>query len=138
MFYWYLCICTSAKCMSVELKVYLFIWSHNFRFSMSLSLSPNLLYRQTTDCTEGSGLTREHCMSYDCHVIMFMTDDFAHIYFVTFLCHMNDCHVYVLFMTDLRGGDIRGNTYMCLYNFTLDFFSMVHILKICLYNIFCM
>jgi hypothetical protein len=75
-------------------------------------------------------------MSYDCHVIMFMTDDFAHIYFVTFLCHMNDCHV--LFMTDLRGGDIRGNTYLCLYNFTLDFFSMVHIHKTCLYNIFCM
>ena len=47
--------------MSVELKVYLFIWSHNFRFSMSLSLSPNSLYHQTTDCTEGGGLTREHC-----------------------------------------------------------------------------
>jgi hypothetical protein len=38
-----------------------YIWSHNFRFSMSLSLSPNSLYRQTTDCTEGGGLTREHC-----------------------------------------------------------------------------
>jgi hypothetical protein len=25
---------------------------------MSLSLSPNSLYRQTTDCTEGGGLTR--------------------------------------------------------------------------------
>jgi hypothetical protein len=25
MYYLYLCICTSAKCMSVELKVYLFI-----------------------------------------------------------------------------------------------------------------
>jgi hypothetical protein len=62
MYYLYLCICTSAKCMSVELKVYLFIWSHNFRFSMSLSLSPSLLYRQTTDCTEGGGLTREHCI----------------------------------------------------------------------------
>jgi hypothetical protein len=37
-----------------------FIWSHNFRFSMSLSLSPNSLYRQTTDCTQGGGLTREH------------------------------------------------------------------------------
>ena len=35
---------------------------HNFRFSMSLSLSPNSLYRQTTDCTEGGGLTREHCI----------------------------------------------------------------------------
>ena len=34
------------------------------------------------------------CMSYDCHVILFMTDYFAHIYFVTFLCHM------ILFMTD--------------------------------------
>jgi hypothetical protein len=33
MYYLYLCISTSAKCMSVELKVYLFIWSHNFRFS---------------------------------------------------------------------------------------------------------
>jgi hypothetical protein len=30
---------------------------------MSLSLSPNLLYCQTTDCTEGGGLTREHCNS---------------------------------------------------------------------------
>jgi hypothetical protein len=29
---------------------------------MSLSLSPKSLYRQTTDCTEGGGLTREHCM----------------------------------------------------------------------------
>jgi hypothetical protein len=61
MYYLYLCICTSAKCMSVELKVYLFIWSLNFRFSMSLSLSPNSLYSQTTNCTEGGGLTREHC-----------------------------------------------------------------------------
>ena len=61
MYYLYLCICTSAKCMSVELKVHLFI-SHNFRFSMSLSLSSNSLYRQTTDCTEGGGLTREHCI----------------------------------------------------------------------------
>ena len=59
MYYLYLCLCTSAKCMSVELKqfekVYLFIWSHDFRFSMSS------VYRQTTDCTEGGGLTREHC-----------------------------------------------------------------------------
>ena len=65
MYYLYLCLCTSTKCMSVELKqfeeVYLFIWSHDFRFSMSLSLSPNSLYRQTTDCTEGGSLTREHC-----------------------------------------------------------------------------
>jgi hypothetical protein len=30
---------------------------------MSLSLSPNSLYRQTTDCTEGGGLTREHCIA---------------------------------------------------------------------------
>ena len=30
---------------------------------MSLSLSPNSLYRQTTDCTEGGGLTREHCIT---------------------------------------------------------------------------
>ena len=29
---------------------------------MSLSLSPNSLYHQTTDCTEGGGLTREHCI----------------------------------------------------------------------------
>jgi hypothetical protein len=29
---------------------------------MSLNLSPNSLYRQTTDCTEGGGLTREHCI----------------------------------------------------------------------------
>ena len=45
MYYLYLCLCPSAKYMSVELKqfekVYLFIWSHDFRFSMSLS------YRQT-------------------------------------------------------------------------------------------
>ena len=51
-----------CKMHPVELKVYLFIWSHNFRFSMSLSLSPNSLYRQTTDCTEGGILTREHCI----------------------------------------------------------------------------
>jgi hypothetical protein len=65
MYYLYLCLCTRAKCMSVELKqfetVYLFIWSHDFRISMSLSLSPNSLYHQTTNCTEGGGLTREHC-----------------------------------------------------------------------------
>jgi hypothetical protein len=40
---------------------------------MSLSLSPNSLYRQTTDCTEGGGLTREHCISREknlsfCHI----------------------------------------------------------------------
>jgi hypothetical protein len=29
---------------------------------MSHSLSPNSLYHQTTDCTEGGGLTREHCI----------------------------------------------------------------------------
>ena len=29
---------------------------------MSLSLSPNSLYLQTTDCTEGGDLTREHCI----------------------------------------------------------------------------
>ena len=68
MYYLYLCLCTSAKCMSVELKqfekVYLFIWSHDFQFSMSLSLSPNSFYRQATECTEGGGLTREHCTIY--------------------------------------------------------------------------
>jgi hypothetical protein len=58
----YLHKCKMHVTMSVELKVYLFIWSHNFRFSMSLSLTPNSLYRQTTDCTEGGGLTREHCI----------------------------------------------------------------------------
>ena len=57
----YLHKCKMHVTMSVELKVYLFICPHNFRFSMSLSLSPNSLYRQTTDCTEGGGLTREHC-----------------------------------------------------------------------------
>jgi hypothetical protein len=31
---------------------------------MSPSLTPNSLYRQTTDYTEGGGLTREHCNSY--------------------------------------------------------------------------
>ena len=60
--------------MSVELKVYLFIWSHNFQFSMSLGLSPNSLYRQTTDCTEGGGLTREHCifLSSVCFLLIFI------------------------------------------------------------------
>jgi hypothetical protein len=43
-----------------NLRKFLFIWSHDFRFSMSLSLSPNSLYCQTTNCTEGGGLTREH------------------------------------------------------------------------------
>ena len=51
--------CKMHATMLVELKVHLFI-SHNFRFSMSLSLSPNSLYHQTTDCTEGGGLMREH------------------------------------------------------------------------------
>ena len=58
----YLHKCKMHVTMSVELKVYLFIWSHNLRFAMFLSLSPNSLYRQTTDCTEGGGLTREHCI----------------------------------------------------------------------------
>jgi hypothetical protein len=53
---------------SFIIGVYLFIWSHNFRFSMSLSLSPDSLYRQTTDCTKGGGLTREHCILYIFHV----------------------------------------------------------------------
>jgi hypothetical protein len=35
---------------------------YDFPFSMSLSLLPNLLYRQTTDCTEGGSLTRDHCI----------------------------------------------------------------------------
>ena len=43
--------------------------THNFRFSMSLSLSPNSLYCQTTDCTEGGSLTREHCISNKTHLI---------------------------------------------------------------------
>ena len=51
------------KCkMHVSRVESFFIWSHNFRFSMSLSLSPNSLYHQTTDCTEGDGLTTEHCI----------------------------------------------------------------------------
>jgi hypothetical protein len=60
----------SAKCMSVELKVYLFIWSLNLRFSMSLSLSPNLLYRQTTDCTEGGGLTNNYRWIHSCQKVV--------------------------------------------------------------------
>ena len=35
---------------------------------MSLSLSPNSLYRQTTDCTEGGSLTGEHCISITLYV----------------------------------------------------------------------
>ena len=54
MYYLYLCICTSAKCMSVELKVYLFIWSHNFRFSMSLSLLPNYRLHRRWPFNEGA------------------------------------------------------------------------------------
>ena len=53
------------KCKMYVSQVETFLESlsfHDFRFSMSLSLSPNLLYRQTTDCTEGGGLTREHCI----------------------------------------------------------------------------
>jgi hypothetical protein len=90
--YLYLCICTSAKCMSVELKVYLFIWSHNFWFSMSLSLSPNSLYCQTTDCTEGGGITREHCSTIQLYWVvllqtnsLFMVHLFSY-YFKSILC----------------------------------------------------
>ena len=39
-------------------------------FHMSLSLSPNSLYRQTTDCTEGGGLTREHCIGEKSHIFV--------------------------------------------------------------------
>jgi hypothetical protein len=65
----YLHKCKMHVTMSVELKVYLFIWLHNFPFSMSLSLSSNSLYRQTTDRTEGGGLTREHCILKDKNVM---------------------------------------------------------------------
>ena len=58
MYYLYWCLCTSAKCMSVELKqfekVYLFIWSHDFWFSMSLSLSPNCQLHRRWRFNEGS------------------------------------------------------------------------------------
>jgi hypothetical protein len=62
----YLHKCKMHVTMSVVLKVYLFIWLHNFRFLMSLSLSPNSLYHQTTDCTEGRGLTREQSINLPC------------------------------------------------------------------------
>ena len=38
---------------------------------MSLCLSPISLYRQTTDCTEGGGLTREHCTTLHLLVLVF-------------------------------------------------------------------
>ena len=69
-----------------RLKVYLFIWLHNFRFSMSLSLSPNSLYRQTTDCTEGGGLTREHCISFSMdiqNVYISFSMDIQNVYRIT-------------------------------------------------------
>ena len=87
--------------MSVELKVYLFIWSHNFRFSMSPSLSPNSLYRQTTDCTEGGGLTREHCILFSLKLITFAANCCKIVFAVwisgrlsssrTLLCSSNRC-----------------------------------------------
>ena len=66
--------CKMYVTMSVELKVYLFIWSHNFLFSMSLSLSPNSLYRQTTGCTEGGGLMREHCIHIYIYIYIYFTN----------------------------------------------------------------
>jgi hypothetical protein len=45
-----------------EVKLSSMWWSLGQILSMSLSLSPNSLYRQTTDGTEGGGLTREHCI----------------------------------------------------------------------------
>ena len=44
---------------------------------MSLSLSPNALYRQTTDCTEGGGLTREHCIS---KMTFYVSNEIHHFY----------------------------------------------------------
>ena len=47
---------------------------------MSLSLSPNSLYRQTTDCTEGGGLTREHCtLSEELNVNMFPSSSYTYL-----------------------------------------------------------
>ena len=60
MYYLYLCLCTSAKCMSVELKQYLRTFIFSFDHMTSGFQCPSV-YRQTTDCTEGGGLTREHC-----------------------------------------------------------------------------
>ena len=50
----YLHKCKMHVTMSVELKVYLFIWSHNFRFSMSLSLSPNYRLHRRWRFNEGA------------------------------------------------------------------------------------
>ena len=46
---------------------------------MSLSLLPNSLYRQTTDCTEGGGLTREHCnvlLNYASKLLSYFIENF--------------------------------------------------------------
>ena len=60
MYYLYLCLCTSAKCMSVELKQYLRKFIFSFDHMTSGFQCPSV-YLQTTDCTEGGSLTREHC-----------------------------------------------------------------------------
>ena len=48
---------------------------------MSLSLSPNSLYRQTTDCTEGGSLTREHCI-----VLFFISESGCEMERTTLFC----------------------------------------------------
>ena len=116
MYYLYLCICTSAKCTSVELKVYLFIWSHNFQFSMSLSLSPNSLYHQTTDCTEGGGLTREHVIWKKMKFLIKILGIFGR--FVIFWFNSNNPGKVAHYRKKCNGGEGGSN----LYNF--DTFSL--------------
>ena len=58
MYYLYLCICTSAKCMSQCQSSWKFIFSYDH---MTSGFQCPSVYRQTTDWTEGGGLTREHC-----------------------------------------------------------------------------
>ena len=86
--------------MSVELKVHLFIWSLNFRFSMSLSLSPNSLYRQTTDCTEGGGLTREHCIVFilQCRILCLCCNVVYCVYTaMSYIVFILKCHILCLY-----------------------------------------
>jgi hypothetical protein len=98
---------------------------------MSLSLSPNSLYRQTTDCTEGGGLTREHCIRFllsECLYSIFTKWMFV------FYFYLSGCLYSIFTLVDVSILFLLSG---CLYSiFTLVDVSILFLLSECLYSIF--
>ena len=74
MYYLYLCICTSAKCMSQCQSSWKFIFSYDH---ITSGFQCPSVYRQSTDCTEGGGLTREHCIWSRNYVLVILSINYA-------------------------------------------------------------